>query len=336
MTTTAPSSTAQEPREHLAIIPYSIIESLSQLDNIYEARLFGWVIAKAQSVLKLYNKDLSDINVQFALNVVRVTIPVRYLLSPSDDNYNQAKRAFTLADKKIEYQKDNHYYRLSIIALPEYIKDGRSSFITFIIHNQLWHALLDFSKGYRLFALSSLMSLQSTYSVILFLLVTQQQNPIHLTMDYLRKLLGIDGKKGYDRSNNIFQKILDPARQELERKCPMTFEYSARRTGSNGRYTEIFLTPRLSDKSKAQPAPNKAEIVKAVEVFRVRMSDNIKWYLQANYEFDATGLATVERLLPAKWSEQETIDFLERIRHTCLTNRIRNKRGYLVNSLKNV
>lgn len=333
MTTTA---TREEPREHLAIIPYSIIESLSQLENIYEARLFGWVIAKAQSVLKLYNKDLSDINVQFALDIVRVTIPVRYLLSPSDDNYNQAKRAFTLADKKIEYQKDNRYYRLSIIALPVYVKEGRSSFVTFIIHNELWHALLDFSKGYRLFALSALMSLQSTYSIILFLLISQQTKPIHLTMAYLRKLLGIDNKKAYDRSNNIFQKILDPARLELEKKAPMTFEYSARRTGSNGRYTEIFLTPRLSDKTKAEPNKIKTEIVKTVETMRVRMSDNVKWYLQANYEFDAAGLATVERLLPSKWSEQETIDFLERIRHTCLTNRIKNKRGYLVNSLKNV
>lgn len=330
------TTTQEEPREHLAIIPYTIIESLSQLENIYEARLFGWVIAKAQSVLKLYNKDLSDINVQFALDIVRVTIPVRYLLSPSDDNYNQAKRAFTLADKKIEYQKDNKYYRLSIIALPVYVKEGRSSFVTFIIHNELWHALLDFSKGYRLFALSALMSLQSTYSIILFLLITQQTKPVHLTMDYLRKLLGIDNKKAYDRSNNIFQKILDPARLELEKKAPMTFEYSARRTGSNGRYTEIFLTPRLSDKTKAEPNKTKTEIVKAVETMRVRMSDNVKWYLQANYEFDVAGLATVERLLPSKWSEQETIDFLERIRHTCLTNRIKNKRGYLVNSLKNV
>ena len=41
--------TAEKPVE--SIIPYQIVRCVSQLDNIYETRLFGWVIAKALSVL---------------------------------------------------------------------------------------------------------------------------------------------------------------------------------------------------------------------------------------------------------------------------------------------
>ena len=57
--------------EKAAIIPYVIIQSIAALDNIYEARLFGWVLAKAQSVLKLYNKDLAEINLQHASTALR-------------------------------------------------------------------------------------------------------------------------------------------------------------------------------------------------------------------------------------------------------------------------
>ena len=64
-----------------SIIPYSIIGSLSKIENVYELRLFGWILAKAQSVLKLYNKNLADINLQYALDMCEITfLPALKLL----------------------------------------------------------------------------------------------------------------------------------------------------------------------------------------------------------------------------------------------------------------
>lgn len=322
--------------EHLSIIPYTIVCCLSQLDNIYETRLFGWVMAKAQSVLKLYNKDLSDINVEHAMRLTRVTIPARYLLSEKDDNYCNIRKAFTLADKKIEYERENRKYYLSIIAFPEYVKDGRSSFVTFVIHNEVWHALLNFSKGYRIFSMSSFMRLNSPYAVIMYLLVSQQTKPMTYTVMQLRKLLGCDTLKSYDRGNNFFVRIIDPARKELREKTPFSFEYSAARTGRGGSYTSITILPKLNQPQDAVSADTDSERKEAIEAMRVRLSDEVKWYLQANFEFDANGLQTVEKLLPAQWTDQQIVTELEKIRHTALVQRVKNKKGYCVNALKNL
>jgi len=319
--------------EHLSIIPYTIVSCLSQLDNIFETRLFGWVLAKAQSVLKLYNKDLSDINVEHAMNLTRVTIPARYILSQGDDNYKNVTKSFKLADKKIQYERDNRTYYLTIIALPEYVKDGRNSYVTFVIHNEIWHAMLNFSKGYRVFSLNSLMRLNSPYSVILYLLVTQQNRPMTYTTMQLRTLLGCDKLKSYDRGNNFFARIIDPARKELMEKTPYTFEYTAARTGKGGGYRSITLIPMVN-KPTAPATSDEKKRQKLVEELRVRMSDQLKWYLQANFGMDVTGLQTVEKLLPAQWSDIKAIDWLEGVKHAALRSRVKNRAGYLVNALK--
>lgn len=319
--------------EHLAIIPYAIVCCLNQLENIYETRLFGWILAKAQSVLKLYNKDLSDINVEHAMNLTRVTIPARYILNYGDKNYKNVEKAFTLADKKIQYERDNRSYYLTIIALPEIVKDGRNSYVTFVIHNEIWHAMLNFSKGYRIFSLTSLMRLSSTYSVILYLLVSQQTRPLTYTTAMLRKLLGCDNLKSYDRGNNLFTRIIDPARKELSEKTPFTFEYTASRTGRGGGYHSITIIPMVNQPT-AEEGKEDGQRRKLIEEMRVRLTDQVKWYLQANFEFDATGLETVEKLLPDSWSEETIIAKLEQVKHTALVQRVTNKRGYLVNALK--
>lgn len=317
--------------EHLSIIPYTIVGCLSQLDNIFETRLFGWVLAKAQSVLKLYNKDLSDINVEHAMRLTRVTIPARYILSPGDDNYSNVKRSFTLAEKKIRYERDNRYYDLTIIAFPEYVRDGRNSYVTFVIHNEVWHALLNFSKGYRIFSLNSMMRLNSPYSVILYILVSQQSKPITYTTMQLRKLLGCDTLKSYDRGNNFFARIIDPARNELKEKTPFTFEYTAARTGRGGSYSSITLLPVINKPTIEDQDKHRGQLI---EEMRARLSDEVRWYLQANFGFDANGLQVVEKLLPSQWTDQQIIDRLEQVRHTALVNRVNNREGYLINALK--
>lgn len=319
--------------EHLAIIPYTVVCAFNQLENIYETRLFGWVLAKAQSVLKLYNKDLSDINVEHAMNLTRVTIPTRYLLADADKNYNNVAKAFRLADKKIVYERDNHHYHLTIIALPEFVKDGRNSYVTFVIHNEVWHALLNFSRGYRIFSLSSLMRLSSTYSVILYLLITQQSTPQTYTIMQLRKLLGCDQLKAYDRGYNFFARVIDPSRQELIEKTTMSFEYTASKAGRGGGYSTITLIPRVNKPTVdlTETDKQKAELI---ESMRTHLSDTVRWYLEANFDFDAAGLNVVEKLIPSSWSDDDCISKLESVRHACSAARVKNRQGYLVNALK--
>lgn len=330
-TPTLPFSQGDEDQERQAIIPYPIVKTLSRLSNIYETRLFGWVLAKAQSVLKLYNKDLSQINVQHAMDLTRVTIPARLLLGDGDKNYKEVTKAFELATKKIEYERENRLYHLNIIAFPELIKDGRSSLITFVIHSQLWHALLDFSKGYRTFSVSTFMKLKSTYSVILYLIITNQKQPKTYTIRTLRELTGTDGQKGYDKTGNFVTRIVEVARRELTEKAPWTFEYSLTQRGKCHKIEEIVIAPRQNQDYTQGGA---SETSNTVALLRIGLDDEVRNYLAEKYQMKPKEVERVEPLLVRVGDKAKQLERLNKITLHMIGRRIRNKAGYVYNSLR--
>lgn len=326
-----PFAQCDEDQERQAIIPYPIVKTLSRLSNIYETRLFGWVLAKAQSVLKLYNKDLSQINVQHAMDLTRVTIPARLLLGDGDKNYKEVTKAFELATKKIEYERENRLYHLNIIAFPELIKDGRSSLITFVIHSQLWHALLDFSKGYRTFSVSTFMKLKSTYSVILYLIITNQKQPKTYTIRTLRELTGTDSQKGYDKTGNFIMRVLEVARKELTEKAPWTFEYSLTQRGKCHKIEEIVIAPR-QNQDYAQGGAS--ETSTTVALLRIGLDDEVRNYLTEKYQMKPKEVERVEPLLVRVGDKEKQLERLNKITLHMIGRRIRNKAGYVYTSLK--
>lgn len=332
-TGTAPTTTADKPsmqKQGLALVPYCIVKSLSMLDNIYETRLFGWLIAKAQSVLKLYNKDLSEINVEHALGLTKVTIPARYILNEGDKNYNQITKSFSLATKKIEYEKNNIIYHLNIIAFPTLIKDGRKSLLSFVVHNDMWHALLDFSKGYRLFSLDTFMKLQSRYSVIMYLIITQQSEPKTYTVETLKSILGCTSK-AYERGTNLFARVIDPARSELLEKAPWYFEYSAWKEGKRHKITTVTITPVLN---KKYIVPAASEYQSTADKLRLTLDDKVAVYIIENFAMTAKDVEKIEPHLLRLGDSTQQLLFIAKIKERVSTGRVRNRAGYLVRSLQ--
>lgn len=318
---------------HQAIIPYAIISSLSQLDNIFETRLFGWVLAKAQSVLKLYNKDLGDINLQHAMDMVRCTMPARYLLQPGDTNYRNIIKAFTLANKTVEYEREDRLYHLNIIAFPELIRRNGQQYVTFVIHNELWHALLNFSKGYRLVSLPTYMSLKSTYSVIMYILISQQSDPITYHTDTLKRILGADKQKAYQRNSNFFAKVLDAAKRELDDVSPYTFHYSAQRTGRGGTYANITIIPTRNQAWRRPGKPGGRQL--EADKQRIRLDERVTEYIMFNFAMSAAEVETIEGMMQQRGGFDAQMRFLATVKTAAATKRVSNPAGYLVQALRN-
>lgn len=320
----------ERDKEKAAIIPYAIIDSLAQIDNIFEMRLFGWVLAKAQSVLKMYNKDLKDINLQHALNLVRVTMPARYVLPAGDTNYKNITKAFELSKKRIEYQRGDHIYMLNIIAFPEIYKTPKGVMLTCVIHNELWHALLNnFEKGYRLAHLPTFLSLKSTYSVIFYLLVSQQKDPMYYKMETLKRLTGCDTKPAYRRNNNFLRKVIEPAKRELDRLSVTTFEYSLQREGRGGGYGIVILQPR-SNTPQIVPDPQRAT---EVERQRLLLDPKVQDILLYRFGMTPAECERCEPLLRPLPLEQQ-LDRLDRIGSYIALKRPANPKGYLYEALR--
>lgn len=314
-----------------SIIPYSIIGSLAKIDNVYELRLFGWILAKAQSVLKLYNKNLADINLQYALDMCEVTMPARYLLIDGDRNYKHISRAFTLANKTVEYERGGIEYRLNIIAFPRLIKQGGTLTFKCVIHNELWHALLNFSKGYRLINLHTYMALKSPYSIIMYMIISQQQRQFNYTIGTLRKIMGVDKLKAYDRTSNFVAKIIDKTMADLDKHSPYTFRYGLYRAGLGGGYKEIIITPQPNKDYQASDTP---KLDREIGRQRVRLSSEVVFYLEDTFGMEPKGMETIETLLLQIGDKDAQLSYLANIKEYTARTRIRNAAGYLVESLR--
>lgn len=293
-------------------------------------RLFGWVLAKAQSVLKLYSRELGEINMQHAMNMVRVTFPARYLLPPGDRNYKNIEKAFELANKTIDYERDGVRFRLNIIAFPQITHNGRAMEISFLIHNELWYAILNnFQNGYRLVNLPTFMNLRSTYAAILYIIISQQPRLPDMRIETLRRLLGASSR-AYDRANNFIARVLEPARAELTKFAPYTFDYELTRGGKGNGYQTVRLRPRANYGWE----PSREGIVRECERLRSRLDERVTDYLRYKFELTACEIDRVEGFVMQIGDHESQFERLEYIADTALRNGVRNLKGYLYTALR--
>lgn len=316
-----------------AIIPYIIIDSLRKIDNIHEMRLFGYVIAKAQAVLKSYNKHLDAINIEHAMRLTRFTMPARYLLAPGDTNYRNAQKAFTLQTKTVSYTTETREMQLNIIAFPEHEYKAGQHYITFVVHQQLWWALRDFTKGHRLINLPIMLRLKSTYSVVMYILCSNQKEPINYQTGTLKRILGVDAKKAYERNSNFIAKVIEPARRELNEKSPYSFDYSLQRSGRGGPYTNIIIQPKAN-----LPAPFTSEEkarAEDLERQRINLAPEVTFMLEETFDMSTKAIERIELQLATIGDYTAQLRWLAGVKEAALRYSIRNRAGYLTEALRN-
>lgn len=316
-----------------AIIPYIIIDSLRKIDNIHEMRLFGYVIAKAQAVLKSYNKHLDAINIEHAMRLTRFTMPARYLLAPGDTNYRNVAKAFSLQTKTVTYQTETAEMQLNIIAFPEHEYRGGQHYVTFVVHQQLWWALRDFTKGHRLVNLPIMLRLRSTYSVIMYILCSNQKEPINYQTSTLKRILGVDDKRAYERTSNFIAKVIEPARRELDAKATYSFDYSLQRSGRGGAYTNIIIQPKTN---LPEPlAPMELERQSDLERQRINLAPEVTFMLEDTFGMIPKAIERIEGQLSVIGDYTAQLRWLSEVKEAALRHRVVNRAGYLTEALRN-
>lgn len=318
-------------REKNAMIPYLMIKVLGSFSNIYEARLFAWILAKAQCAAKKYDYNIKAINVQFALDMVQISIPVRYILPPNDHSYKNVHKADSLANKTIQYSRDNVDYQLNIMAFPYVKRIGRESYYICTIHNSLWIALLDFSKGFRVVKMSAFLSLKNPASMILYLLISNQNDVKYYTCSELRTLMGATATS-YKLIHNFRRRVLEPARDELTEKAPYTCEFRYMRgNGRGGATTTIVIKPIANDNYKQSDS----RLLETVNAQRLRVDGDIQYYLQQSLGLTAREIERVEPLIAEIGDKDTIMDKLTRVRETTRLRPVKNMAAYVCTVLAN-
>lgn len=208
----------------------------------------------------------SDIDVHDpgAWAVRTVQIPLRDVMLPGVDGTTHAKRAIKAMQQAIIDYTDKDpktgktfWTSFSFVGRVT-IKDG---IINADIEPEVWRLAVDFSMGYRAYELGILVGLRSLYSMKLYPYLCRQTDPNALTMsiDDCKKFMGVADKyKG--KPLDFIRKCIDPAKEELDRVAPWSFDYEKLYTkpGKRGRpaLTGIRFIPRhqLHNESPEQAA----------------------------------------------------------------------------------
>ena len=297
--------------------------------DVYEKRVIYRLVELAQCEIQGLKFPDDCRKVEHDLwGYTEVTLPISSLLSGEDDkNHLRVKEALRRLQKKtFEYEDDRVWECISIIALPKIKKWGSS--VTFIIDPKIWDACLDFSKGYRKYELKAAMSFKSEYSMRFYEMMSGQKKSIQYSIEKLKDMFGISDRYR-DKPTNFIKKVIDPAKKELDKKSPYSFEYKVNKTGR--KFTSITFYP-VSQPKHRDPDLERKELQIQISPSWYLSRETLD-YLKHGFGFDTKEIKQNIDLLKKAQSEMENfVFFMSQVKPRA--NRANNPKGYLINAIK--
>lgn len=288
-------------------------------------RIIEVIQAKTKGLKLNYNysmqKDLFE-NTEF-------TLPIAcFLKHESDNNHAKVKKALKdLRNKNFEYEDENEWGVYGIIEMPKIQKFD--SFVKFTVTPLLMGAFLDFSKGYRKYELDTAMSFESIYAMRFYELFSNKQEPIIYSIEDLKKMFSIEDKYN-KRPSSFIAKVVEPAKKELIKKSPYSFQYQEIKTGR--KITHIKFKPFYIPKNRDQELDEK-ELQKDVSLRWDLDKTNIN-YLKDVFGFKEPGIKNNLELIKEAFNNENIKDWCADINGMVRKFKIANPSGFFINELK--
>lgn len=190
----------------------------------YEKRIMYRLVECAQ-------KEIEGIKIKDNMHKIQpvqlgreITLPTSSILrDEKDENYTIAKKAFlSLSKKHIIYEDEDYWMATPIITKPKISK--KEGTVTFLVFDEIWKCILDFTKGYRKYELITAMQFKSVYAMRFYELMAGQTKPLFVPLegsDGLRERFGL--QKKYKLTADFRRYVLDAAKKELDESSPYSF-----------------------------------------------------------------------------------------------------------------
>jgi len=322
------------------VIESYIITSARYDFNIYEQRILYRFVEMLQYLLKgkkLDQRYKCDVNM---FGERTYTVPLNmFMIDKNEDGgniYHRTKEALkALNNKAFEYETPKLWKMIRIIEMPVIFseKDG-AVYVKFVLHHEIYEALLNFAKGFRRIEFKTIMDFTSIYAMRFYELMSEQETPIFYSLEQLRLMFQLQNK--YPRPYNFADRVLAVAKKELDAKSPYTFTYKPRFAASGGKgrkkiigwtFTPIYQPknrdPQLEQKQLAQQISwswylTKAEMMYLRDTFHF-FDEEIKRNMDI---FEAM----------AKYKQKDFLTWLEQVK--VYAAKASNPKGYLINAMK--
>lgn len=314
--------------------------------SVYEKRIVYRLIELAQMEIEglLLKDNLRKIHHQ--QKCVEITMPIASILKDErDENYTIAKKAFkTLSGKGLEYEDDDIWVFINIIAAPKF--DKKRGTATFVVFDEIWQCLLNFTKGFRKYEMKTIMNFKSTYSMRMYELMSGQQTPLRYVDESFDDLCERFKIPASMRKPQAFETyILNIAQKELDEFSPYSFTYRRETIPSRGRtgqkvigYTFFPVSiPKNRDEAleRARLAAKVGNIAGRYGMLDQSVSAFLEHLGFTKEEINRNKELMVEA--QKLFSPDGMIDKLDSIRRNALRKKfaVANMQGYLINGLKN-
>ena len=296
--------------------------------SVYEKRILYRIIELMQEYTKGKTLNARYSITKTMFDDIDVIMPSSaFLKDEKDQNYTRTKNALLSLNKKvIQYEDRESWGAFNLIERPVVHKIGDN--ISFRISPVIAKAFLDFSKGFSKYELETAMSFKSEYSMRLYELLSGQKKPITYSIDNLKIMFKVEDK--YKLTANFINKVIIPAKKELDLKSPYSFEYKLIKLGR--KINSIKFYPVY------QPKNRDAKI----EAKKLQKSTSLKWdldkltinYLKENYVFTEEEIQNNRELFVSAQNSGvfDLLYFLsEQIRNA---ETKKNPKGWIINAIK--
>jgi len=298
--------------------------------NVYEKRVLYRIIEMTQDLLegkKLNQKYRLD---KLLIDLWEVHLPITALLqNENDTHYSRIKEALrTLSRKFIQYEDDKVWKEFPLIGYPEIGK--YTGIVKFKIHEDIYNALLDFSKGFKKYELKTAFEFNSVYAMRFYELFSKQRTPLIFSIIQLKKMFGVESK--YKQINDFIRKVIEAAKKELDEKSPYSFTYTPLKTGRM--ITSIKFHPYvIRENADEEFIEMQGDADKRKYGATWLIEKQVLDYLREQYNFSNPELNNNIGLFEqAQKTVPDLLFFLSEIKAKAL--RANNPKGYVINALR--
>lgn len=280
-------------------------------------------------------RDIRKVVITEDLFYKRITMPLEYITGNSDNRSKPRASIKALMQEIIEAEDEEGVW----IAFPflsfAQVKQGA---LTVEVRKELWQVFMDFRKGFRRYELQAALQLKSTYSLRLYKLMSEQKDIDHLDfqLDELKKMLGVGDK--YPRPRDFFVKVLDPAKRELDRVAPWSFNYSPlhSRKAVTGRAAIVGV--RFFPQNQPEHRDPDLEKNRLKQRYPGALAPGLdreqEDFLIHKFGFTKRGLLNNQELFEAAVKHLDFTTFLQELAPRVSTKRPKNIPGYVTNAIK--
>jgi hypothetical protein len=316
-----------------------VIATVRNSYGIYAQRTIIRLIEATQSLLEGY-KIGDCVKYQIDSNLWgerSIRMPISAILAEGDkSNYTEAKKQLkSLVQIPLEYEDDKQWFVVPLLSMVKFDKVNGDAIIK--VQPEVWQAILDFSKGWRRFELDKALKLKSTYSIRLYQLLSGQESPISYNLVSLKKMLGVEKK--YDRPINFINRVIIPAKEELDKVSPYTFDFRPilERKSNKGRagITGITFFPLYQPKNRDKALAEKEDLHHLGKKYPgvATIPASVENYMIHSLEFTRKGLENNKETILQGYTHIDNFEnFLRKLAGP--SRNAKNRQGYILNAIR--